>query len=197
MCYLSGPQGSSILNEPLIGQIAHKSNKLYAIYFSIMWKIRIECCERSLCNIRWKFRACPFEWETQNFLWHRSNTVQWQIHCLLLIHTHTNTQAHPLYITLADKHTHTLTLSLISPVPLQWAHCSATLSHPHHIIEYRSLAFAAVCKRVCVWLGPSKVIAMATWAWGPLVVLSQSTGHRGHMKRGTRGGWWAVQRVVY
>lgn len=125
---------------------------------------------------------------------------------LLLMHTHTNTGAHPLPVNLTDKHTHALSLSLISPVSPQWAHCSATLprSLPRlppfvtlRIIEYRSLAFAAVCKRVCLrtsvcvcvsdW-GPSKVIAMATWAWGPLAAPSQSTGHRGHEKKGGQEG---------
>lgn len=100
------------------------------------------------------------------------------------------------------------TLPLISPVSLQWAHCSATLiapSPPQHSPPYNriSIAFlAAVCKRVsvcvCVWLRPSKVIAMATCTWGPLSVLSQSTGHRGHMKKGTGGtaGWRGAVRVA-
>lgn len=136
------PQGSSILNEPLIVQLAHKSNKLYTTYIST-WGIKIATPGENV--------GCPFECET---FWFRSNLCQWQIHSILLIHTPSYTHAHPLYVTLVDKHAHSLTLSLISPVSLQWAHCSATLLPPLcHIIEYRSLAFAAVCKRVCVWMG--------------------------------------------
>lgn len=71
--------------------------------------------------------------------------------CLLLIHTH----EHTCTPTFCHSLTNTLSLALISPVSLQWAHCSATLfSSPLatlRIIEYRSLAFAAVCKRVCLW----------------------------------------------
>lgn len=74
--------------------------------------------------------------------------------------------------------------------------CDSPLSPPppRRIIEYRSLGFLpqcvseCSCGRVNVWLGPSKVIAMATGAWGPLAVLSESTGDRGHMKRESNGG---------
>lgn len=142
-------------------------------------------------------------------------TVQWQIAVSgtpsNTTHTHTHTFCHWLR--------NTLTLSLISPVSLQWAHCSATPIAPHPPpntpppYNRISIAFlAAVCKRVSVcvcvacWLRPSKVIAMATCTWGPLAVLSQSTGHGGHMERGTRvgtagvggiqGGWRILHRLV-
>lgn len=167
-----------------------------------MWEVRTVQSERSLSHILWTFS--PFEWGTQKL----SGTAlplsndKCSVSCSYIADTHTNTHAHPFSVTLTDKHAHTLTLCLISPVSLQWAHCSATLLSPPprlatlRIIEYRSLAFAAVCKRVClwtsvcvcVWLGPSKVIAMATWAWGPLAVLSRSIGHRGHMKKGGQEG---------
>lgn len=114
--------------------------------------LRVKDCQRSLFHIQRKSR--PFKRETHK-LSGSAPPLSNDKCSVSSSYMHTNT--HPLSVTLPDKHAHTLTLVLISPVSLQWAHCSATLlSSPLlatlRIIEYRSLAFAAVCKRVCLWM---------------------------------------------
>lgn len=123
----------------------------------MLYNVRIRFCVRSLCHKKLKKKRkklghVPLREKDKNFVesFHYPMTNA-------RMHTHTNTHAHPLSVTLPDKHAHALTLVLISPVSLQWAHCSATPPPPNpllatlRIIEYRSLAFAAVCKRVLLW----------------------------------------------
>lgn len=122
--------------------------------------------------------------------------------CLPLIHTythtHTKTHAHPLSVTLTDKHTHPLSnfpcVSAVSSLQ-----CDAPLSPftTLRIIEYRSLAFAAVCKRVCLWTSVRLTGALQGYRHGNLSMgssCSAVTEHRSQRshekgdKRGTIGG---------
>lgn len=143
-------------------------------------------------HIQCKVRTCPFKWE---------NLVE-LLHCCPMTNTpsYAHTHTHTLSVTLTDKHAHTLTLVLISLVSLQWAHCSATLLSiplysPRHP-TYNRISIASLCRSVwasvpvdvCVWLGPPR-----SSPWQPEQgVLSlcchKSTGHRGHVERGTIGG---------
>lgn len=120
----------------------------------------------------------PLREKQENFS--AGTPVQWQMQCHLLTHAHTN--AHPLSVTYWQTHSPSLSFPLCLCSELTAVELSSPPPpHTPRIIEYRSLALPqcvskCVCGRVCVWLRPSKVIAMATWAWGPLAVLSQVTG---------------------
>lgn len=83
----------------------------------MLYNVRVRYRVRSLCHRKLKknkhFRTRPFEGERQKLCGIVSLPNDKRTHA------YTHTHAHPLSVTLPDKHAHALTLVLISPVSLQ------------------------------------------------------------------------------